>query len=130
MQTENNPVRKETLPEAYKRRLTHMAYEYVAGGAGDEITLRENQSAFDRLRLLPRVLVDVSKLDTRVTLFGQPFDVPILLAPTAYHRIVHPEGEIATVRGVPLQGERLQLLNPVEVGEDHQSTMRSKPGTV
>jgi 4-hydroxymandelate oxidase len=82
-----------------KKRMSHVAYEYVAGGAGDEITLRENQAAFDRLRILPRVLVDVSELDTRLTLFGHALDFPILLAPTAYHRLVHPEGELATVRG-------------------------------
>lgn len=90
-----------------KRRMTHMAYEYVAGGAGDEITLRENQTAFDRLRLHPRVLVDVSALDTRVTLFGQALEFPILLAPTAYHRLVHAEGEIATVRGADAAGATL-----------------------
>ena len=101
------PVTLADFEPLAKRRMTHMAYEYVAGGAGDEITLRENQSAFDRLWLLPRVLVDVSKLDTRVTLFGQAFDVPILLAPTAYHRIVHPEGEIATVRGAAAAGVTL-----------------------
>jgi 4-hydroxymandelate oxidase len=84
-----------------------MAHEYVAGGAGDEITLRDNQAAFDRLRLLPRVLVDVSKIDTRLTLFGQSLDFPILLAPTAYHRLVHPEGEIATVRGACAAGATL-----------------------
>jgi 4-hydroxymandelate oxidase len=87
-----------------KARMSHIAYEYVAGGAGDEITLRENQAAFDRLRLLHRVLVDVSRLDTRVTLFNQTLDFPILLAPTAYHRLVHPEGELGTVRGACAAG--------------------------
>jgi len=87
-----------------KRRLSHMAYEYIAGGAGDELTLRDNIQAFDRLRLHPRVLVDVSELDTRTTLFGQSQDFPILMAPTAYHRLVHPDGEIATVRGAAVAG--------------------------
>ena len=87
-----------------KRRLSHMAYEYIAGGAGDEITLRDNVRAFDRLQLHPRVLVDVSELDTKTSVFGQALDFPILMAPTAYHRLVHPEGEIATVRGAALAG--------------------------
>jgi 4-hydroxymandelate oxidase len=82
-----------------KRRMSHMAYEYVVGGGGDEITLRENHLAFDRIRLQPRILHDVSSLDLRLTLFGQPLEHPILLAPTAYHRIVHPEGELGTVQG-------------------------------
>jgi 4-hydroxymandelate oxidase len=87
--------------------MSHMAYEYVSAGAGDEITLRENQAAFDRLRLHPRVLVDVSALDTRVTLLGQALEFPILLAPTAYHRLVHAEGELATVRGAAAAGATL-----------------------
>jgi 4-hydroxymandelate oxidase len=90
-----------------KRRMSHMAYEYVSAGAGDEITLRENQAAFDRLRLHPRVLVDVSAIDTRVTLLGQALEFPILLAPTAYHRLVHAEGEVATVRGAAAAGATL-----------------------
>jgi 4-hydroxymandelate oxidase len=76
-----------------------MAYEYIAGGAGDEVTLRDNRTRFDAIRLKPRVLRDVSKLDTSSTLFGQRLEHPILLAPTAYHKITHPEGEVATARG-------------------------------
>jgi len=90
-----------------KRRMTHMAYEYVSAGAGDELTLHENQTAFDRLKLHPRVLRDVSTLDTRVTILGQALEFPILLAPTAYHRLVHAEGELATVRGAGAAGATL-----------------------
>lgn len=82
-----------------RRRMSHQAYEYVAGGAADELTLRANRDAYDRLRLDPRVLVDVSRLDTRVTLLGRELAFPILIAPTAYHRMVHAEGEQATARG-------------------------------
>jgi 4-hydroxymandelate oxidase len=87
-----------------RQKMSHMAYEYVAGGAGDEITLRDNIQAFDRLRLHPRVLTDVSHIDTRTTILDQPLEFPILLAPTAYHRLVHPEGELATVRGAGKAG--------------------------
>ena len=87
-----------------RQRMSHMAYEYVSGGAGDELTLRDNIQAFDRLRLHPRVLVDVSELDTRTTILGQALEFPILMAPTAYHRIMHPEGELATVRGAAKAG--------------------------
>ncbi|HVR69262.1 MAG TPA: alpha-hydroxy acid oxidase [Vicinamibacteria bacterium] len=79
--------------------LPHMAYEFVASGAADEITLRWNREAYDRIRLRPRVLRDVARVDTRVTLLGRELPFPILLAPTAYHRVLHPEGEIATARG-------------------------------
>lgn len=76
-----------------------MMYEYLASGAGDEVTLRWNRESYDRIRLRPRVLRDVSDVDTTVTLFGRTHALPILLAPTAYHRALHAEGEIATARG-------------------------------
>ena len=79
--------------------LPHAVYEYVASAAGDEVTFRENEDAFNRLKLRPRVLRDVAKLDPRVTLFGDTLAHPILLAPTAYQRMSHPEGEVATARG-------------------------------
>ena len=88
-------------------RIPRMAYEYISGGAADEITLRWNRESFDRIRLRPKILVDVANLDTRVTLFGQELPFPILLAPTAYHRLVHPEGEIATVKGAGAAGATL-----------------------
>ncbi len=80
-------------------RMTTMAYEYVASGAADELTVRWNRQALDAIKLNPRVLVDVSRLDTRVSLFGQELPHPILVAPTAYHKIMHPDGELATARG-------------------------------
>jgi len=83
---------------AAKRRISHMVWEYYSGVA-DEITLRWNREAYDRLRLRPRVLVDVSKIDTRTSLFGQELAHPILLAPAADHRMIHPDGEVATARG-------------------------------
>jgi 4-hydroxymandelate oxidase len=85
--------------ELARKRLPAMAYEYIAGGAGDEITLRDNRTHFDAIRLKPRILRDVSKLDTSSTLLGDRLEYPILLAPTAYHKITHPEGEAATARG-------------------------------
>ncbi len=84
---------------AAKSRVSHMAWEFFNGAAADEITMRWNLEAYQRIRLKPRVLVDVSKLDTRVNLFGQELAFPIILAPTAYHKLAHPEGELATARG-------------------------------
>ena len=90
-----------------RERVPRMAFEYISGGAADEITLRWNRESFDRIRLRPKILVDVSNLDTRLTLFGEELPFPILLAPTAYHRLVHPEGEVATVKGAALAGATL-----------------------
>jgi 4-hydroxymandelate oxidase len=82
-----------------KQRIPHMSWEFYNGSAADEISMRWNVESYQRIRLKPRVLVDVSKLDTRVTLFGHEHPFPILLAPTAYHKLAHPDGELATARG-------------------------------
>jgi 4-hydroxymandelate oxidase len=92
------------VEERARRRMSHMAYEYVASGAADEVTLRWNREAFDRIRLRPRVLRDVAAVDTRVTLFGREHALPLLLAPTAYHRVLHPDAELATARGAGAAG--------------------------
>jgi 4-hydroxymandelate oxidase len=80
-------------------RIPHGAWERISGGSADEITLRWNREAYEHIRLKPRILVDVSKLDTRVRLFGQELPFPILLAPTGGQRFIHPEGEVAAARG-------------------------------
>lgn len=85
--------------EHARRCMPAMVYEYVASGAADEHTLRWNRDAYDGIRLRPRVLRDVSNVDMRVSLFGAEMAFPILLAPTAYHRTIHAEGELATARG-------------------------------
>jgi isopentenyl diphosphate isomerase/L-lactate dehydrogenase-like FMN-dependent dehydrogenase len=71
---------------------------YFAGGAGDEVTLRENVEAWSRWRLRPRVLTDVSEVSTAVELLGASLSMPILVAPVAYQRLADPEGEIAMAR--------------------------------
>jgi 4-hydroxymandelate oxidase len=92
-----------------KAKMPAMAWEYVTAGAGDELTVRWNQEAYQRIRLKPRVLVDVSKLDTRVNLFGQEHAFPILLAPTAAQKLIHAEGELATARGAGAAGTAMVL---------------------
>ena len=92
-----------------KAKMPAMAWEYVTAGAGDEITVRWNQEAYQQIRLKPRVLVDVSKLDTRVTLFGDEHAFPILLAPTAAQKLMHADGELATARGAGVTGTAMVL---------------------
>jgi isopentenyl diphosphate isomerase/L-lactate dehydrogenase-like FMN-dependent dehydrogenase len=77
---------------------------YFAGGAGDELTLRENVEAWSRWRLRPRVLVDVAEVTTETALLGAPVAVPILVAPVAYQRLVDPEGERAMARAAAATG--------------------------
>ena len=90
--------------EHARRCMALMAYEFVASGAADERTLLWNREAYDRIRLRPRVLMDVSRVDTRVSLLGRELSFPILLAPTSYHRALHPDGELATARGAGAAG--------------------------
>ncbi|WP_207460513.1 alpha-hydroxy acid oxidase [Azospirillum sp. SYSU D00513] len=75
---------------------------YVAGAGADGITQRANREAFDRLRLMPRALRDLSGATSRSELFGEALDYPIILAPTAYHKLLHPEGELATATAASL----------------------------
>ena len=88
-----------SLEPLARDRLSEEAYDYVAGGAGDEHTLRWNVERWSALRLAPRCLVDVGTLDTSTTLLGAPLTHPVLLAPTAAHRLYCADGEHATLRG-------------------------------
>ena len=81
-----------------KACLPTMAYNYIAGGAGDEISLARNRDQFDRLFLKPRVLRDVGRIDPSTEILGTPLQFPIVLAPTAYHRLFHADGECGTAR--------------------------------
>ena len=89
-----------------RRRLPAGVFDYIDGGAEDEWTLAENVAAFSRLSFRPRVLRDVSLLDTTSVLLGEPVPFPLVLAPTGFTRIVAPDGELAVARaafraGVP-----------------------------
>nr|BFE61665.1 alpha-hydroxy acid oxidase [Dactylosporangium thailandense] len=79
-------------------------WDFIEGGAEDERTLAANLRAFDRVRLRPRMLAGVPDADTTVSLFGTRYATPIGVAPTAYHRLVDPEGEVATARGAGAAG--------------------------
>lgn len=82
--------------------MTKMVWEFVASGAADEITLKWNREAFDKIKIQTHVLNDVSKIDTKMSLLGQQLSYPILIAPSSNHKIMHPEGEVATARGANL----------------------------
>lgn len=74
-------------------------YDYYAGGAGDESTVASNRAAWRQVRFRPRVLMDVADVDSSVDLLGVRLPSPVAVAPTAFHRLAHPEGEAATARG-------------------------------
>jgi isopentenyl diphosphate isomerase/L-lactate dehydrogenase-like FMN-dependent dehydrogenase len=87
---------EETLDEA--------SFGYFAGGAGDEHTIRHNREAFDRWRLRPRVLVDVSSVTTETTVLGETVPLPVLASPVAHLRMAHPDGELAVARAAAAAG--------------------------
>lgn len=88
----------DELEERARAVLPAPAFAYYSGGAGDEITLRDNVAAFRRRRLRARVFVDVSSIDTSTTFLGARVSLPVGLAPTAQNGLAHPEGEVATGR--------------------------------
>ncbi|WP_420125960.1 alpha-hydroxy acid oxidase [Longimicrobium sp.] len=98
------PASCEALEPAARAVLSEAAYHYYAGGADDETTLRANRAAFERFYLRPRVLRDVSEVDTSVELLGERLSMPILLAPTAFQRLAHAEGEKASARAARAAG--------------------------
>jgi len=92
------------LEELARAKVPRPAFDYIAGGADDEVSLRSNREAYGKWALRPRVLVDVSSCDTSATVLGQRVSMPILVAPTAFHGLVHPDGEIGTARGAAAAG--------------------------
>jgi len=99
-----DPVSLLDFEALAREALSREAYDYYAGGAQDEVTLRENRAAYDRVSLAYRVLVDVSRRDLTTSVLGQPVAMPILVAPTAFHRLATPEGELATARAAGAAG--------------------------
>jgi 4-hydroxymandelate oxidase len=101
------PLNLAEYEEAARARLPRQVYDYYAGGAEDEVTLRANRAAFGRWLLRPRVLTDVSRVDAAVELLGERLSFPVLLAPTAFQRLAHPDGECATARAARAAGTLL-----------------------
>jgi len=97
-------VSPRDLEAEARRRLDPAVYDFYAGGAGDEVTLRANETAFARISLVPRVLTGHRARDLGVDLLGSRADLPVLVAPTAFHRLAHPEGELATAQAVAKAG--------------------------
>jgi 4-hydroxymandelate oxidase len=92
------------LEQLARERLPSVAFDYYASGALDEHTLRDNVDAWSRIPLHYRVLVDVSARDTSTAVLGTKVAMPILVAPTAFHKLACPEGELATARAASRAG--------------------------
>jgi isopentenyl diphosphate isomerase/L-lactate dehydrogenase-like FMN-dependent dehydrogenase len=101
-ETTDLPLNLHEYEAAARDLLSPMALGYVSGGSCDEVTLRANRAAFDRWRLLPRVMRGLRGLreaSTATTVLSQDVALPVLIAPSGLHRLAHDDGELATIRG-------------------------------
>jgi 4-hydroxymandelate oxidase len=103
------PLNLLEYERAAAERLSPMAYDYYASGAHDEVTLRENRAAFERLRLRPRMMRNVARRDASTTILGRTHPLPVLAAPMAFQRLACPEGEIALARATDALGLTVAL---------------------
>jgi len=92
------PLNILALEALAQSKLSREAFDYYASGADDEITLRDNRAAFERRKIHYRVLVDVARRALATRVLGVDVSMPVLVAPTAFHRMAHPDGELATAR--------------------------------
>jgi isopentenyl diphosphate isomerase/L-lactate dehydrogenase-like FMN-dependent dehydrogenase len=109
------PVGAERLEEAARDRMSPEAYAYVAGGAGLEETTAANRRAFERLRIVPRMLRDVGTRDTAVELFGTKLTAPLLLAPIGALELVHGDADLAVARAAAATGVPMVFSNQASV---------------
>ena len=98
------PINLFDFEEIARRKLPRMTYDYYASGASDEITLREDRAAYDRIQLRYRVLRDISRRGLSTCVLGQPISMPVLIAPTAFQQMAHPDGEVASARAAGKAG--------------------------
>jgi isopentenyl diphosphate isomerase/L-lactate dehydrogenase-like FMN-dependent dehydrogenase len=101
---EPEPVNIADFERVAEQRLEPAAWGYFSGGAGDERTLRDNVEAWSRWQLRPRLLVDVGSTSAATTVLGTPVALPLLVAPMAYLRVAHPDGEPALARAAAAAG--------------------------
>ena len=90
--------------EIARARLAPSVYDYAAGGADDEVSLRRNESAYDKYALLPRVLTGVAEADSRMSLLGADWSAPLFVVPMGGHRLMHDDGERATAAAAATAG--------------------------
>ncbi len=110
-----------------RARLCEQTWAYVASGGADGLTLRWNREAFDAIRLEGRVLADMRGADTSLTFLGERLDFPILLAPVAFQKLVHPEGERASTLGASAAGAWLTVSTQASVTLEEIAQAATRP---
>ena len=99
------------LRDLARRRAPHAVFDYADGGAGEEISLRRSRQSYAALEFRPRVLRDVSSIDTSAVILGRPTAVPFAFAPTGFTRMMHTEGERAVARVAARRGHSLRAVD-------------------
>jgi 4-hydroxymandelate oxidase len=118
----------DALEGEARAKMPPASFAFCATGADDEISAVENIAAWRALRLRPRVMRDISKIDTSVTMLGERVAAPIIVAPTGRHRMFHPKGEVESARGAGLAGAVYSLAtNANELLEDVAAARGSAP---
>jgi len=112
MKDAKDAISVNDFEEMARRLLPPAHWGYMASGVDDDRTYRANIEGYKKIELRPRRLVDVSKPDLKVDLFGKTYDSPIFICPTGGHKMFHPEGEVATARGAKAKNA-LQILSTV-----------------
>ncbi|EGC37948.1 hypothetical protein DICPUDRAFT_97074 [Dictyostelium purpureum] len=117
------------MKEEARKKLPKMVYDYYASGSNDQSTLAENENAFTRIKLVPRSLVNVSKVSTKTKIYGQDLSTPIMIAPWAMQRMAHPNGELDTLEAAKEFGTIMTLssLSTTSV-EDVSKHSNGNPG--
>lgn len=105
----------EALASAAQKRMSRAAWAYVAGSAGSENTAAANRAAFDRHRIVPRMLRDVSERDLSINLFGQRLNTPLIAAPIGVLELTHPDGDLAAARACAALGVPFVMSNQSSV---------------
>jgi lactate 2-monooxygenase len=109
------PMDGERLEQAAQRVMSREAFAYTAGGAGSESTMRANRAAFERWRIVPRVLRDVSVRDPSVELFGRRLPAPIFLSPIGVLELMHRDADVAVARAAAALGIPMTFSNQASV---------------
>ena len=109
------PTRRSSLVETAERAMSRDAWAYVNGSSGTESTADANERAFERWRIVPRVLRDVSARDLGVTLFGHHYPTPLLASPVGVLELVHPDADLAIARAAASLGIPAILSNQASI---------------
>lgn len=117
--TDSRPLNLREYASRAKNNIAGMAWDYYTGGSDDETTLAENEAAWGRARLHYRVLADIAVRSTRTNVLGHELSMPVMAAPTAFQKLAHADGELATVRATTMAGTAMILssLSTVDVEE-------------